>query len=134
MSTFFDEYPDYPNYEKAAIHDEAHGKQIRKKLWMVFWVMLVVTLIELFIGAFFSEQLGELNKEYVFIFFTLVKAFFIVFVFMHLGDEKTALKYVIIAPYTLFIFYLAFMAITEGVYSNFLTGVGDALSTVVLSH
>jgi cytochrome c oxidase subunit IV len=113
---FFEEYPDFPNYEKMAVHDEVHGKQLRKKLWMVFWIMLVVTLIELAIGAF-ATNFGELNKEYVFIFFTLVKAFFIVFVFMHLGDEKQALKYVIIAPYTLFIFYLAFMAITEGTYT-----------------
>ena len=131
MSTFFEEYPDYPNYEEMAIHDEAHGKKIRKKLWMVFWVMLAVTIIELIIGAFFSEQLSEINKEYTFIFFTVVKAFFIVWVFMHLGDEKKALKYVIIAPYTLFIFYLAFMSITEGAYSKI---VGDAIVNIVLHH
>ena len=127
MSSFFEEYPDYPNYEKMAIHDEAHGKVVRKKLWLVFWIMLVVTIIELALGAFSS--MAELNKEYVFIFFTVVKAFFIVWVFMHLGDEKKALKYVIIAPYTLFIFYLAFMAITEGVYSSV---VRDAIVTAVL--
>jgi|SRR6185312_13720257 len=125
MADFFEEYAGYPNYEKAAIHDEAHGKPVRKKLWMVFWIMLGVTLFELYLGS--SVEMGELNKEYVFIFFTLVKAFFIVWIFMHLGDEKRALKYVIIAPYTLFIFYLAFMAITEGVYSHYVTGVGDPL-------
>lgn len=131
MSSFFEEYPDYPNYEEMSIHDEAHGKQVRKKLWLVFWIMLIVTIIELVIGSFFSEQLSEINKEYVFIFFTVAKAFFIVWVFMHLGDEKTALKYVIIAPYTLFIFYLAFMAITEGVYSKVIR---DAIETAVLHH
>ncbi len=47
MSSFFEEYPDFPNYEQMAIHDEAHGKVLRKKLWMVFWIMLIVTLIEL---------------------------------------------------------------------------------------
>jgi cytochrome c oxidase subunit 4 len=127
MSSFFEEYPDFPNYEKMAVHDEAHGKILRKKLWMVFWIMLIVTLIELALGAF--AHLEELNKEYMFIFFTIVKAFFIVFVFMHLGDEKKALKYVIIAPYTLFIFYLAFMTITEGVYS---WHIKDIISNVVM--
>jgi cytochrome c oxidase subunit IV len=131
MSSFFEEYPGYPNYEEMAIHDEAHGKQVRKKLWMVFWIMLIVTIIELVIGAFFNEQLSEINKEYVFIFFTVAKAFFIVWVFMHLGDEKTAMKYVIIAPYTLFIFYLAFMAITEGVYSKVIR---DVIESAVLHH
>lgn len=43
MSSFFEEYPGYPNYEEMAVHDEAHGKVIRKKLWMVFWIMLIVT-------------------------------------------------------------------------------------------
>lgn len=127
MSDFFEEYPGYPNYEKMAIHDEAHGKVLRKKLWMVFWIMLCVTLVELAIGAF--AHMEDLNKEELFIFFTVAKAFFIVFVFMHLGDEKKALKYVIIAPYTLFIFYLAFMAITEGVYS---WHIKDLLSNVVM--
>jgi cytochrome c oxidase subunit 4 len=127
MADFFEEYEGYPNYEKMAIHDEAHGKPVRKKLWMVFWIMLIVTIIELIIGA--KVEMSELNKEYTFIFFTLVKAFFIVWVFMHLGDEKKALKYCIVAPYTLFIFYLAFMVITEGAYSKV---VGDAIVGAVL--
>ncbi|MGP8217807.1 MAG: cytochrome C oxidase subunit IV family protein [Bacteroidia bacterium] len=126
MADFFEEYRGYPNYEKAAIHDEAHGKAVRKKLWMVFWIMLVITIGELIIGSQFS--FSEINKEYTFIFLTLIKAFFIVWVFMHMGDEKQALKYVVIAPYTLFIFYLAFMVITEGVYSKV---VRDALVAAV---
>jgi cytochrome c oxidase subunit 4 len=128
MADFFEEYEGYPNYEKMAIHDEAHGKATRKKLWMVFWIMLIVTIIELVIGAFANME--EINKEYTFIFFTVAKAFFIVWVFMHLGDEKKALKYMIIVPYTLFIFYLAFMAITEGVYS----GVVRKIAQAVLLH
>ena len=124
---FFEEYRGYPNYEKAAIHDEAHGKVVRKKLWMVFWIMLTITIVELIIGSQFN--FSEINKIYTFIFLTVVKAFFIVWVFMHLGDEKRAMKYAIIAPYTLFIFYLAFMCITEGAYSKVIR---DALVTVVL--
>ena len=124
---FFEEYKGYPNYEKAAIHDEAHGKVVRKKLWMVFWIMLSITIVELIIGA--KVTMGEINKEYVFIFLTVVKAFFIVWIFMHLGDEKRAMKYVIIAPYALFIFYLAFMCITEGAYSRV---VRDALFPIIM--
>jgi len=131
MSDFFEEYEGYPNYEKMAIHDEAHGKVVRKKLWMVFWIMLIITLFELFIGFEFSESLGEINKEYLFIFLTVVKAFFIVWIFMHLGDEKKAMKYVIIAPYSLFIFYLAFMAITEGAYSN---TIKTTVESILLHH
>ena len=124
---FFEEYKGYPNYEKAAIHDEAHGKAVRKKLWMVFWIMLTITIVELIIGA--KVTMGEINKEYVFIFLTVVKAFFIVWIFMHLGDEKRAMKYALIAPYALFIFFLAFMCITEGAYSLVMR---DALIPMVL--
>jgi cytochrome c oxidase subunit 4 len=131
MADFFEEYEGYPNYEKMSIHDESHGKVVRKKLWMVFWIMLIITLFELFIGFKFSESMGEINKEYLFIFLTVVKAFFIVWVFMHLGDEKKAMKYVIIAPYTLFIFYLAFMAITEGSYSY---TIKDVVESILLHH
>jgi cytochrome c oxidase subunit IV len=124
---FFEEYKGYPNYEKAAIHDETHGKAVRKKLWMVFWIMLTITIVELIIGA--KVTMGEINKEYVFIFLTVIKAFFIVWIFMHLGDEKRAMKYALIAPYALFIFFLAFMCITEGAYSLV---VRDALIPMVL--
>ena len=43
-----------------------------------------------------------------------MKAAYIVLVFMHLGDERSNLKKVIIAPYMLFIGYLIFIAISEG--------------------
>jgi len=50
-----------------------------------------------------------------FIVLTAVKAAYIVLVFMHLGDEKKNLKYVILLPYALFIMYLIFIGLYEGV-------------------
>jgi cytochrome c oxidase subunit IV len=47
---------------------------------------------------------------------TLVKAGYIVLSFMHLGDEKKALKYVILVPYIIFIVYLIFILLTESNY------------------
>jgi cytochrome c oxidase subunit IV len=49
-----------------------------------------------------------------FVILTLVKAAYIVLVFMHLGDERKNLKYVILLPYALFILYLIFIGIYEG--------------------
>ena len=54
---------------------------------------------------------------------TIFKAYFIVMTFMHLGDERKSLKYVILAPYILFICYLIFIALTEAL------AVGDAWAT-----
>ncbi len=52
--------------------------------------------------------------KWTFIVLTIVKAAYIVLVFMHLGDERSNLKKVVLAPYMLFIGYLLFIAITEG--------------------
>jgi cytochrome c oxidase subunit IV len=50
----------------------------------------------------------------LFIVLTLVKAAYIVLIFMHLGDERKNLKYVVLLPYALFILYLIFIGLYEG--------------------
>lgn len=112
----------FPDYEKLALHDEATGKTVRKKLMNVFWLLLCVTLIEVVIGWFWHDiqhSLG-LSKTWLivtFIGFTLYKAGYIVMVFMHLGDENALMRWTILAPYFAFVVYLAYMtAVTEGTY------------------
>jgi cytochrome c oxidase subunit IV len=121
MSEFHD---DYPQYEFMAHHSEEEGKVKRRKLWNVFWIMLGVTIVELIIG-FQAKQLGLLNEDrtstfllkVIFIGLTLLKAFYIVYKFMHLGDERKFMKYSIIGPYTVFIIYLVFIIVVEADYS-----------------
>jgi cytochrome c oxidase subunit IV len=122
MSEFHDPFP---NYEMLAHHDEETGKKIRKKLWRVFWLLLAVTIIEVLVGIFadsilpFSGTGNKLFLKFFFIIFTLVKAAYIVYIFMHLGDEERWTKWVIIAPFTGFILYLlVMMTIFEGEYSK----------------
>ncbi|HAA01136.1 MAG TPA: hypothetical protein DCD96_05765, partial [Flavobacteriales bacterium] len=50
---------------------------------------------------------------------TIIKAGYIVLVFMHLGDERKNLLWAILAPYGLFILYLIFICLTEGTFVNF---------------
>lgn len=122
MSEFHD---DYPQYELMAHHSEEEGKVKRKKLWRVFWIMLAITLVELVVG-FKAESLGwltnlrgtTLGMKMFFIIATIAKAGYIVLSFMHLGDEKKAMKWMIIAPYSAFIVYLAVMvSMGEGTYT-----------------
>ncbi|MGQ0829240.1 MAG: cytochrome C oxidase subunit IV family protein [Bacteroidota bacterium] len=121
MSEFHD---DYPQYEYMAHHSEEDGKKKRRKLWNVFWIMLVVTIVELIIG-FQAAKWGLLNDDrtssitlkFIFIGLTILKAFYIVMSFMHLGDEKKSFKYTILAPYTLFILYLVYIIVGEANYS-----------------
>ena len=114
-------HDNYPQYEMMAHHDEEHGKKIRRKLWNVFWVMLAITLLELFVG--FKQDAwgwtGTQGVKWFFIFFTIAKAYFIVYAFMHLGDENRLMKWLIIGPYAGFIIYLIVMTVLgEGNYAN----------------
>jgi cytochrome c oxidase subunit IV len=121
MSEFHD---DYPQYEFMAHHSEEEGKVARRGLWNVFWIMLAVTIVELIIG-FKASQWGLLNEDrtssvslkFIFIGLTIVKAWFIVYKFMHLGHERKFFKYSVIAPYTIFIIYLVFIIVGEANYS-----------------
>lgn len=117
MSEFNDVYPDY---EGLAHHDETAGKKIRKKLWRVFWLLLAVTLIEVVVGLYSADwHLSKLFLKFFFIGFTLLKAAYIVMVFMHLGDENKWTKWVILIPYATFIGYLIIMmTIGEGNYAK----------------
>ena len=105
------------SYALNAKHDEATGKQIRKKLYAVTVLLTVITIIEVFMGVAFKRN-GTFTWEAIkltFLILTLVKAAYIVLIFMHLGDERKNLKYVVLLPYALFIMYLIFIGLYEGV-------------------
>ena len=105
---------DIIEYSLDAHHDEEHGKKIRKKIWFVTALLTAITIVEVGLGAFIkqSSELWPIVK-WSFIIMTLVKAGYIILVFMHLGDEKKSLKWMILGPYIAFVIYLIFIAITE---------------------
>ena len=109
-------------YSLSANHDEEHGKAIRKKIWQVTIILTAITIVEVCTGAFIKQFYEGVANEYwwiikwSFIILTLVKAGYIVLVFMHLGDERKSFKWVILAPYILFILYLIFICLTESTY------------------
>jgi cytochrome c oxidase subunit IV len=104
------------SYAMAAHHSEEAGAAIRKKIWFVTALLTLITAVEVGMGIIFkrSETFSWTMIKWSFIVLTLVKAAYIVLVFMHLGDERSNLKKTILTPYILFISYLLFIAITEG--------------------
>ena len=104
------------SYALNAHHSEEEGIKIRKNIVKVTVLLTVLTTIEVLMGIFFkrSETFTWTAIKWTFIVMTLVKAAYIVLVFMHLGDERSNMKKAILAPYILFICYLIFIAITEG--------------------
>ena len=104
------------SYALNSHHSEEEGAKIRKNIWKVTGILTLLTTVEVLMGIYFkrSETFTWTMIKWSFIILTLVKAAYIVLVFMHLGDERSNLKKVIIAPYMLFIGYLLFIAISEG--------------------
>ena len=93
-------------------------------IWKVFWILLGVTSFEVGLGIIQPEFLvgdpflGTSLLNHIFIILTLVKAGYIVLVFMHLGFEKKTLKWTILLPALILIPYLLFIVLSEGDYAS----------------
>lgn len=108
------ERDDVIEYSLDTHHSEEEGKKVRKKIWFVTLLLTVVTAVEVLLGAFVKQGSSMwLTVKVIFIVLTLLKAGYIVLTFMHLGDEKKALKWIILLPYFIFIVYLMFIAFNE---------------------
>jgi cytochrome c oxidase subunit IV len=109
------------SYSVAANHDEEHGRAIRKKIVWVTILLTIITTVEVGLGIMIKQGTTMWPVvKWSFIVMTLIKAGYIVSVFMHLGDEKKTLRYMILIPYAIFILYLLFIAITESNHLNYL--------------
>jgi cytochrome c oxidase subunit IV len=87
------------------------------KIWKIFWVLSILTIVELALGYFLYLQTGKisnavgLSTKIAIALLTLAKAYYIVSVFMHLGDEIRNFIMTIIVPLVLFVwFIIAFLA------------------------
>ncbi|HAQ71415.1 cytochrome C oxidase subunit IV family protein [Salibacteraceae bacterium] len=127
------ERDDIIEYSLDTHHDEEAGKKIRKKIYFVTVLLSVVTAIEVAMGIIWGKAhidvdgMGWLTIKSIFIILTLLKAGYIVMVFMHLGDERKSLRNVILIPYVLFIGYLFFILLVE---SSFIFYVKDVIGWV----
>jgi cytochrome c oxidase subunit IV len=113
------ERDDIIEYSLDAHHSEEHGKVVRKKIYFVTILLSVITAVEVFLGAMVGQDSSMwVFVKWSFIIMTIFKAFYIVMVFMHLGDERKSLRYTILIPYFVFIIYLMTLVFIEGNYLN----------------
>jgi len=105
------------SYALNAHHSEEAGVKIRKKIVKVTVILTVVTIIEVLMGANFQRN-GIFPWDLIvmgFVLLTLLKAGFIVAVFMHLGDERKNIQRTILIPYFFFMVYMiVLITIIEG--------------------
>lgn len=111
---------DIIEYSLQGHHSEEEGKVIRKKIWKVTAILSIITTLEVLAGAMFpKDDVGPTTWTIIkvsYILLTIVKAAYIVLIFMHLGDERKTLKYMVLVPYIIFILYLIFIILTEASY------------------
>jgi len=90
------------------------------RIWKVFWILLILTSIEVFLGIskpdflHGTKFLGTTLLNHTFIVMTLIKAAYIVMSFMHLGYETKGLKWTILLPIFILIPYLFLLVLIEG--------------------
>jgi cytochrome c oxidase subunit 4 len=93
-----------------------------KRIWTVFGLLSVITIVEVIFGIIKPESL-YMNSfmamsllNWLFIILTLVKAYYIVWAFMHMEGEKSTLKNAVVLPVIFLVLYLLFILLTEGNY------------------
>ncbi|MCX6351129.1 MAG: cytochrome C oxidase subunit IV family protein [Bacteroidetes bacterium] len=103
--------------EEQGLH-EIHST--KKEIWKVFFILLAITLLEFLIALTPSikHSMSKGTVIVVYLFLTLLKAFYIVGYFMHLRHEKMNMAYTILIPF-MFIIYFVTLMILEGKYQVF---------------
>jgi cytochrome c oxidase subunit 4 len=104
----------------GSAHEHAEGQQHPIRIYLVIWVMLFVLSTFSYLVDYF--QLHGLLRWSLIITFMLLKAGFIVAIFMHMKWERLALKFAILVPPLCLLVLIALMAI-EGTHT-FLTRLG----------
>jgi cytochrome c oxidase subunit IV len=91
--------------------NSAESKTQVKRIWFVFWILLIITVAEVLLGMFFSHHMPKGLVAFLFLSLTLLKAGYIVAIFMHLGDEFRNFMITVLIPLFLFVwFIIAFLS------------------------
>jgi cytochrome c oxidase subunit 4 len=98
---------DFQEFERHAPDPGA-----KRDIWKTFWILLALTIVDLFLYFMLSSGLG---KNIIFILLGIVKAYYIIGTFMHMKHEKRALMLMIILP-VIFICALILASMYEGNY------------------
>ena len=102
-------------------HDTAHHESNISRIWKVFFILSLVTIVEVIFGiwkpdfmmaTFISMKL----LNWFFIILTLYKAYLITWAFMHMEGETKGLRRSVVWTAIFLICYLMFILLTEGDY------------------
>ncbi|HMU45002.1 MAG TPA: cytochrome C oxidase subunit IV family protein [Chitinophagaceae bacterium] len=95
-----------------------------KRIWKTTWVLSGITLVELALGfgiakSWYGDSSGLiLAVKGVICILSLAKAFYIVSIFMHLGDEIRNMIMTIVVPLLLFVWFITAFIWDGNSYKN----------------
>lgn len=81
---------------------------MKAQIWKTFWILLAFTLVD--IALYFIID-PSMVRNWIFIILGVVKAFFIVSIFMHMKFERNFLTWMIVTPMVLVIYLITLMVI-----------------------
>lgn len=92
------------------------------KIWKVFGILSLVTIVEVILGIlkpdslYMNNVLGMNLLNWIFYALTIFKAYYIVWSFMHIEGETSWLRNTVVYPVVFLVIYLLFILLTEGDY------------------
>lgn len=93
-------------------HEDVKSTNSKKKIrniWMITLYLSILTIVEVGMGLteyFYGDHLNRTMMITLFMFLTLVKAYLIVKIFMHLGDETKFFARTVILPLILLLWVI----------------------------
>jgi cytochrome c oxidase subunit IV len=93
-----------------------------KRIWFVFGLLSIITTVEVYLGIVKPEFLHmhtllSMNLlNWIFITLTIVKAYYIIWAFMHMEGEKASLRWAVVSSVIFLVLYLLFILLVEADY------------------
>lgn len=107
--------------ETIAVHEKQRKQQV-KRIWKVFWILAIITTVEVALGISHPDAL-EIHHlwhmailDWIFIGLTVVKAYYITWTFMHMEQEHPNLRRAVVWTVVFYISYMVFILLAEGDY------------------
>jgi cytochrome c oxidase subunit IV len=116
----------HPAFEEVSFQHHTDDATFRRRIRKTTILLSVITIIELAFGlTIYSLHKSDVNRDMLILFFkgvvcilTLAKAYYIVSVFMHLGDEIRNMIMTIVVPLMLFIWFIIAFIYDGNSYKN----------------
>ena len=116
----------HPAFEEVSFQHHTEDALFHKRIRKTTILLSVITAIELGFGlTIYTLHKSDVNRDMLILFFkgvvcilTLAKAYYIVSVFMHLGDEIRNMIMTIVVPLMLFVWFIIAFVYDGNSYKN----------------